>query len=252
MSNYIAACIMCKDDTECLIENINYHRKIGIDYFIIYDNMSKVPIHIRDHKIKIIRWSDDKIGSHIRAFNDCLKNHGKLFKWIAFFDTDEFIVLKKDNSIKDLLKRYEHFGGLGVQWRCFGSSGLIKKPKSVIESYVHATAITQGDNKHIKTIVQPRYTIGARSPHHFTYEPGKYCVNENNKYIKGPFNTPYTYKFIQMNHYVTRSREDFELKRKRGGGNARTSSKLTEAFWERFQGTENETSILDFLKRIGE
>ena len=120
----------------------------------------------------------------------------------------------------------------------------------MIESFVHAT--NTADNRHIKTIVNTRFVKLCMGPHHFTYEPGKYCVNENSKYIKGPFNRPYTYKFIQMNHYVTRSREDFELKRKRGGGNARSSSKLTEAFWERFQNGEKETSILDFLKRIEE
>jgi len=250
MKGYVAACIMCKNDTDSLVENINYHKKIGIDYFIIYDNMSNEPISIGDPNVKIIRWTDNKRGSQTRAFRDCLNRFKKNFKWIAFFDTDEFIVPKKDNSIKDLLKRYEDFGGLGVQWKCFGSSGVIKKPKSIINSYTHAT--NTADNRHIKSIVNTSFVITCLGPHHFRYEKGKPCVNENYKSIGGPFNTPYTYKYIQMNHYVTRSREDFELKRKRGGGNARTSSKLTEGFWDRFQNGKKETSILDFLKRIEE
>jgi hypothetical protein len=84
----------------------------------------------------------------------------------------------------------------------------------------------------------------------FIYKNGKYCVNENKKRITGPFNKPYTYNFIQLNHYVTLSREDFEDKRKRGGGNMRNSNKLTEDFWNRFQNGKINRDILDFLKRI--
>jgi len=162
---------------------------------------------------------------------------------------DEFIVLKKDNDIKHFLKRYEPFGGIGIQWKCFGSSGIQKKPKSIIESYIHATETA--DNKHIKTIVQTKYAVKPTSPHSFSYVSGKCCVNEKKKVVKWAYNKPYTYTYVQLNHYVTRSREDFELKRKRGGGNIRTSTKLTEGFWNRFQNGKREVSILNFLKRIG-
>jgi hypothetical protein len=103
----------------------------------------------------------------------------------------------------------------------------------------------------IKSIIKPKHTLKPEgNPHAFTYKNGKYCVNENKKRISGPFNEPYTYNFIQLNHYVTLSRDDFEDKRKRGGGNMRNSNKLTEDFWNRFQNGKRNTDILEFLKRI--
>ena len=245
---YAAMCIMSKDQHRHLLENINYHRKIGFQHFFIYDNNSNPSISINAKDVTVIKWADSKLGSQGRAYEDCIRKNQD-WEWIAFIDTDEFIVLKKHNDIKDLLKQYNQFGGLGVQWKCFGSSGHTKKQESIISNYTHASETN--DDRHIKSIVKPKHTIKPNdNPHSFLFKNGKYCVNENKVKVSGPYNRPYTYNLIQLNHYVTLSREDFEDKRKRGGGNCRNSDKLTESFWNRFQGGRKNTDILDFLKRI--
>ncbi len=242
---------MSKDENTYLFENIEYHSKIGVDHFFIYDNQSLRPLKhdFKNHKnVTVIDWDDNKKSSHCRAFDNCLIHHGHKSQWIGFIDTDEFLVIKKHNNIKKFLKGFEQFAALGVNWKCFGSSGHIKKQRSIIESYTIAKNV--GDNKHIKSIVQPKWTIGTnKNPHAFKYSDNKFCVNENKERITGPWHTP-SHKLIQLNHYVTRSREDFELKRKRGGGNTRKSTKLTEEFWNRFQGGKKDLSIHNLLKRI--
>jgi len=245
---YAALCIMSKNQHDYLLENINYHRKVGFQHFYIYDNNSNPEINIRGNDVTIIKWDDSDNGSQVRAYQDCIKRTQD-WEWVGFIDTDEYIVLKKHNDIKDFLKGYDTFGGIGIQWKCFGSSGHIKKQKNIIQNYIHASET--GDDRHIKSIIKPKHTLKPEgNPHAFTYKNGKYCVNENKKRISGPFNEPYTYNFIQLNHYVTLSRDDFEDKRKRGGGNMRNSNKLTEDFWNRFQNGKRNTDILEFLKRI--
>ena len=245
---YAALCIMSKNQNDYLLENINYHRKIGFQHFFIYDNESEPVINIKSKDVTVIKWQDSNNGSQIRAYTDCLKRTQD-WAWLGFIDTDEYIVLKQHKDIKDLLKEYENYGGLGIQWKCFGSSGHLKKQKNIIEKYVHASETN--DDIHIKSIVRPIHVLKPEgNPHAFNYKNNKFCVNENKKQISGPFNKPYTYNLIQLNHYVTMSREDFEDKRKRGGGNLRNSVKLTEEFWERFQNGKPNTDILDFLKRM--
>tara|TARA_R100000908_G_scaffold57775_1_gene33715 strand:- start:149 stop:922 length:774 start_codon:yes stop_codon:yes gene_type:complete len=256
---------MSKNENEYLKENIQYHTKLGVDYFYIYDNNSTKPLALdlkEFNNVKVIPWVSVTRGSQCRAYNDCINKYGNNNHWIGFIDTDEFLVLKKKNCLKDFLKNYERYGGVGINWKCFGSSGHTKKQKSVIESYTYAKEVS--DNCHIKSIVQPKCVIRSLDPHSFAYHKDKFCVNE--KEIKlangilpdgkatsnGAFNHNITYDYIQLNHYITRSREDFEHKKKRGGGNAREKriSTLTEDFWNKFQGGKQDLSLHKLLHRI--
>lgn len=249
---YLALCIMSKNETEDLIENINYHRLLGVQHFFIYDNSSSIPISekIKNKDVTIFRWEDSKKGSHVRAFEHCLKNN-KDWNWIGFIDTDEFIVLKNGcTDLKEFLIDYEGYGGLGIQWKCFGSSGHSRRPKSVINSYIHPS--NTNDDKHIKTILQPKFAVKTNgNPHCFVYIDGKKCINENKKDVFGPYNWPMTRDKIQLNHYVVKSRQDFERKKRRGGGNIRNSNKLSESFWSRFQGNgEVDKTIIDLYNKL--
>lgn len=254
---YIALCIMCRDDEKALIENIKYHQLIGVDHIIIYDNLSKSPLSraLADMpNVTVHLWQDCERGSQLRCYDSCLAKYRNEFKWIGFIDTDEFIVIKDGSTnIKDFLKPYEQYGGLGINWKCFGSSGHLKIQDSIIDNYEYAVDLS--DNEHIKSIVNTKHVIGSwGNPHTFKYNTGYFCVNENEKRIVGvhnnAFSSPSSHNKIQLNHYVTRSREDFDAKVKRGGGNARHTRTLTEANWERFQGGRIDTSIKDFLKKV--
>jgi hypothetical protein len=250
----VAVCIMCKNENEYITENVKYHLALGFDHIIVYDNMSTIPLQktLADiQNVTVIRWSSNDLGSQCKAYDNCLKTHGSKFNWIAFIDTDEFIVLKKTTNIKDFLNAYSSYAAVGIQWKCFGSSGHKKKKKSVINSYLNATDIGLSHNKHIKSIVQPKWTKrSSGDPHHFKFKGDKICVNEHGIKIPGPFNVPPTYDTIQLNHYVTRSREDFDDKKKRGGGNVRNSDKLTEAFWQSCQGGKREDDIIKLYEKI--
>lgn len=249
---YSALCIMCKDDEKALKENIQYHTFLGFDHIIIYDNNSTNPIEniLYDYNnISINSWTDDKHGSQCRCYQNCINTYKKYFKWIAFMDTDEFIVLKKDNSINEFLKSYEEFGGVGINWKCFGSSGHKNIQESIINSYIHAPNI-YGYDRHIKTIVNTQYVIGSINPHCFSYVDNFYCVNENFQKIDNAFNDPPSRQLCQVNHYITRSREDFEIKIKRGGGNNKKNHKMNESVWNNFQKGSEDRSIQELLLKI--
>ena len=266
----IALCIICKDENEDLKENIDYHTLLGVDHFIIYDDGSKNPLSedFKNYKnVTVNPWSSkDPHRYQQRCYESCVKQYKNDYKWIGFIDTDEFIVIKNDiMDIKEFLIPYEKYGGLGIQWKCFGSSGHIKRQKSTIKSYIHARP--NKEDRHIKSIVNPRVVIRTNDPHSFRFKEGYFCVNENEERIIGPFNKPSVTKFsdfqiknkpfiitrnkIQLNHYVTRSEEDFKLKAQRGDVNCRPrTSRFTTKYWEQFQNGEKDTTILDFIKKI--
>lgn len=261
----LSMCIMSKDDEECLIENINYHALLGVEHFYIYDNNSQVPLKetLKDFKNVTVELFDDthiSKGAYPKCQHKCFIDHKDEYEWIAFVCTDEFIVLKNGClSLVDFLKDYNSFGGLGINWRCFGSSGHQKKQTSVIKSFTTYKS-NNPSNRHIKTIVNTKYCVGKRFPancHSFAYTPGKYCVNENFSKITSmhanSWNDPPTLQKIQINHYCVRSREDYRLKQeKRLKGGPFKKEILEEDYWQSHHGDDDkqDTAILDLIKKI--
>jgi len=232
----ISICAIIKDENEYLKEWLDYHIKIGVSHFFIYDNESSVPIgetvgaYLKKGLITLIDFPGKQ--KQVEAYHHCLKNFKKKSKWIAFIDTDEFIVPKSTNGdLNKFLKDFEKHGGLGVNWLLFGSSGLIDKPqKSQLESFILRSREDFGVNEHIKTIVHTKYVkdVGP-NPHCFLYVEGKHCVNENFERIETAFAKNSTHK-IQLNHYYCRSLEEYKEKISRGRADDNSQRKLDDFY----------------------
>lgn len=247
----IAVCCIFKDENDYIEEWINYHKTIGFDHFIIYDNDSKIsPMENLGNFKDIItytKWPGHYVGRQCRAYDDCIKNN-KNYDWIAFIDIDEFIVLldTKKLNIKEYLKNYEEFDAVALNWLQFGPSGHKTKQKSVIYSYTKA-CFSAESNKHVKCIVKPsKINQRVGNPHFF---PCK-TVNVEFNTVNGPFSDPVINKHMRINHYVTRSEEDFKDKIVRGGGNAIRSLPISTLDNYKDGNTKKDTSIIDLYNLI--
>lgn len=251
--NYLSVCIISKDENKYLKEFVEYHKLIGVEHFFIYDNESKVSMRetLREYSdcVTVI----DFPGKHqqMPSYTHCLNNFGNTSKWIAFIDTDEFLVPKAHDDIKLILKDYEAYGGLGLNWRIFGSSGFEKRPEGLqTQSFTKALPWDNVANTHIKSIVQPEKTIKAGpDPHHFIYKKGFHCVNENSNFVRNAF-TQHSTKRGQINHYLLRSKEEFGEKVERGYPDQDGSRKWEEFYQIDSEATEEETSILKFANQL--
>ena len=215
--NYIGICAIAKDEERDIEEWIQYHAMIGVEKFIIYDNGSLIPI--RDTLSQYISSGFVTVVDipgpfpQYESYQHCLNTFGNDFRWIAFIDIDEYIVLKNNKYIHSLLLEYEEFGGLVVNWVMFSSNGHIKRPKGLaIENFTSRFEYSDRSSQTIKSIVQPRYVKHANlTAHHFTYIDGMFSVNEMK--IKSHGNqSPFSTNKIQLNHYRHKSQEDFQKK----------------------------------------
>lgn len=216
--NYISICAIAKDECKQYMEEfICFHLAIGIEHFYIYDNDSSIPIKqtLKNYIDKGVATVIDfpGRGKQMPAYGHCLSTFNKQSKWIAVVDLDEFIVPKSGGDIKNILPRYETYGALAVNWKMFGSNGHIDKPNGLtIENFTSATPCHFPPNKHIKTIVNTQYYYSiSGDPHHFKYVNGSYAVNENISMVKNAF-SDHSCNIIQVNHYFTRSLEEFKIK----------------------------------------
>ncbi len=231
----IALSALCKEPAENIKEWIDYHFAIGVDHFILYDNGSYPKLtdvfssEIKDSLISIVDWTqDNKNGRQIRTQIHCVNNYD-YFRWIGFFDIDEFIVLLDESTnIKTYLDKYENYDGICLHWLLFGANNHINRQDSVIYNYTQSCP-SHGANEHIKSIINPKgYDNRARASH---YNPHwmpttKGSVNVLGDRVVDAFGStrqrksqPVINEIMRLNHYYTKSLEDFQIKAARGGGN---------------------------------
>lgn len=252
---YLSVCCIVKDENDYLEEWIDYHQKTGVQHFFIYDNGSKIPVRSvpaiqQNNAITVIEMPGK--NQHVKAYQHCLNKFGRLSRWIAFIDVDEFIVPKTENlNLPEFLQKYENYGGLGISWLIFGSNGHTQKPAGrQIENFTKRSDIGFLPNRHIKSIVQPAHVSSAFKSHCFKYNTGFYCVNEHFTPIEGA-TADVSVDTIQLNHYYCRSLEEYHQKVERGISDTKRKRKLEE-FYNHDAGSNQieDRTILDILLKL--
>jgi hypothetical protein len=220
------ACItaIIKNEATYIEEWLCYHRALGVDHFFIFDNNSEDNIdqvlkpYLTHGIATLIRWP--LLGGQIDAYNYALHFFGQATEWMAYIDLDEFIVLKDSDSLPAFLSGLEGADQVLMPWRSIGFSGHRKRPAGlVIENYIQAQDIPPDGfaRLHVKGIV--RCAAAKRVTAHYTITHSQATVDGLNRRVPEDFalQKP-TYERIQLNHYYTKSYEEFEAKLARGQG----------------------------------
>ena len=216
---YLALCAIVKDEDPFLEEWICHHALIGVEAFIIYDNGSAYPV--RNRLRSFMKGSFLTVvdipgkAQQMIAYNHCLRNFGRDFRWLGFLDLDEYAVPKRTHDLRVLLQDYEDAAALGLNWQCFGTNGHKARPQGTqLENYVLALDCEDW-RKHIKSFVWPQGVFGMWNPHLSVALQGRNTVNERHDPVVGAF-SPFSAELGQINHYYYRSWQDYHEKLLRG------------------------------------
>lgn len=218
----VSLCLIAKDENSYLKEWLDFHILLGVDHFWIYDNESAFPIRQSIQEYIDKGWVTVNLihgkGMQLFAYDHCIQTYGSLTKWIGFIDTDEFIIPKTGENLPRFLKKYEKFGGLAISSLFFGAGGNQTRPMcGQIAGYQIRSREDLSTNMLTKSIVQPEKVIFPISPHNFMYTEGNYCINENELRVDTQ-SFPCSTTRIQLNHYYTRSAQEWKEKIQRGRG----------------------------------
>ncbi|MEI7848570.1 MAG: glycosyltransferase family 92 protein [Chloroflexota bacterium] len=252
--DYLSLCLICKDENDYLPEWLDYHILMGVERFYIYDNESRVSLRQTLKEYIELGWVVvmDIPGKamQLQAYDHCLQTFGPNSFWMGFIDTDEFLVPKTVLDLKELLKKYEAYGGLAVSSLFFGSSGQQTRPaEGQIAGYTKSTHATFIENELIKSIVRPSMILSPKTPHDFFYKPAAHCVNESFLRVDNQ-HFPHSAKKIQLNHYFCRSRAELEQKLIRGRGDAVELYQRKRFDWVDRYATFSETTALQNLQEV--
>jgi hypothetical protein len=221
---YLLLVLTIKDEAQYVREWIEYHRVIGVDHFVIYDNGSSDNLKtvLADYINQGIVFYHYIPGANmqIKSYNDSIVRYKNIARWMGFIDSDEFINIKNGCNIADFLKQYEAYPGIGINWIMFDSNGNDCKPESgfVITNYTRTYQNhDEPINRHIKSIVNPRMVKKCINQHFCLFYGNKRTVDENYQAVKLAWTERNTSDKIQINHYWTKSKEEYLFKiNKRG------------------------------------
>tara|TARA_R100001377_G_scaffold71190_1_gene46755 strand:- start:458 stop:1243 length:786 start_codon:yes stop_codon:yes gene_type:complete len=256
---YLSVVAVMKDERKNLKEWIDFHLKVGVEHFYLYDNGSS------DGSTEVLSPYIES-GQVTYSYNtmdmcqmSCYFNAVTAFRdqsrWMAFIDLDEFLYSPK-GDLKEQLKGFEQFPGIAVNEVFYGSNGHETRPADGV--LLNYTKRRKEVDKHIKSICQPALTLcSAFNPHSFIYTQGM-AVNENKQQCPGPFNDEATADIFRINHYWVKSREEYETKLTRGRADVPSRDpqfrytsgigrKLDEVFLQ--DNEVEDTEIWKFLER---
>jgi len=223
----IAICAIFKDEAPYLLEWLAFHRMIGVDLFVLYDNGScdggadRIRASSFARNVMLIDWPDRP--GQLSAYNHFRIHYAAHFSWAAFIDIDEFIVPLDGSSIRPILMRpvYGRFAQVLVQWLVFGPSGHEKRPEGlVIEHYTHRMPETADACRHVKAIVRPNMLCGIDYTPHAAECSGPACNSSGIEVLPFAIQPTECHAVMLVHHYFTKSREDWQVKRRRGRGDS--------------------------------
>jgi len=216
-----------KNEGPYLKEWLDFHILVGIEKFYLYDNDSTdntteiLKPYIKRGIVDYTFWPGK--AQQQNAYTDCLNKHANDTKWLAIIDLDEFIVPVHYDTVPQYLETLpKNFAELIVGWVQYGSSGHKTKPDGLLmENYKRHALNSWG----IKSIVNPRLVYESLNPH--THEVAGFIIDENGKKlgrIDQSENRNITTNKIRINHYVTKSFQEYVARMNQGSATTQLST----------------------------
>lgn len=226
----IAIVAIAKNEGPYIREWIEYHRLLGVTKFYFYDNESEdqtkeiLKSYIQSNLVSYFFISGK--ARQLDAYNDAIKRFKYVCRYMAFIDLDEYLMptipyQPIEKIVDEAITKYgKGASGIGVNWAIYGSSGYDKAPKGLItQVFNHRGNNRAVGNAHIKTICNPRRVKDYISPHYPLYQLGAYSVSETgDERLYVWFCDKREYVNIRINHYYTKSKEQYLGKIARGLG----------------------------------
>jgi glycosyltransferase involved in cell wall biosynthesis len=216
---------MVKNEEHDLAEWLAFHHIIGFDACVVFDHESTdgtdrvLAKAARVQDVRVIRWRSKQPDAQTTAYRECLRRFKRHFDWIAFLDSDEFLIPKGEPTVRPMLERLSRHSQIAINEAFFGTSGHDRFPLGlVLESFRRRAENGFDPNNLVKPIVRPSHVRRVVNPHAFevsgtTVTPSGQPAEWTDTF--GKLKSPPDYARCQVNHYFLRSRQHWENKLRR-------------------------------------
>lgn len=245
----LAICAIFREEAPFLAEWIDFHRKVGVSHFYLYNNFSTddfravLEPYVRAGLVTLVDWPTP-VGQ-LPAYRDCIARHWQDVLWLALIDVDEYLFSPVQQDVTGILDSYRDLPGVCVWQAFFGSAGHQTRPDvPLIEAYTRRAPFSVTS---VKTIVNPRLVYKV-DVHVSKFWAGENLDTARRRIVS---DMQPVMDLLRINHYWSRSIADLDQKVRRGDA---STAKLRDRAWHfDFEKKLNEvpdTAILDAVRAM--
>lgn len=226
----VAMAAITKNEGPFIAEWVAYHYLLGVEHFFIYDNGStdatraELAPFVNCGMVTLIDWP--LYPGQIEAYQHAVALLGPHCDWMGFLDIDEFAALPPGLTLPAFLAaQAPETDEVVLFWRMYGHSGHRARPEGlVIENFTRCDPTIWQISK---CFVRPERV---RLMHiHHAETTNRASVDELGRPVRQVWmherDVP-TAERVAVNHYFTRSYDDYSAKIARGQADGRSEKKL--------------------------
>ena len=264
-SKDVALCAIVRRENKYLREWVGHHLALGVKKIIICDNSydgEEQPVEvlgdfILNGQVEVLDFRNQGGDYNVQdvAYNYVYRRYGSTFGWIGFLDIDEMV-----DGCDDLPKLLNGKDAdvVVLSWRMMTDSGLVHyEPKPVMDRFtVPAKQPRYQDGKEfVKCFVRGGISglTFETQPHCPTQPKGLHVVNAKGEQVEQSAAIFPNYDVAWVNHYHTKTAEEFLEKVRRGFPNDNQytedyAKKAEEYFFALNKRTKEKEAIINQLK----
>ena len=241
--HYLSLCCIVKDEDDAIEEWVAFHLSVGVDFIIVVDNgpSPKLPAILAPYRqagvVDLVTFTA-RGEQQQQAYERVVRKMAGKTRWLGFIDIDEFLFPTQADTLPDVLRDFDDYAGVAVNWVSYGSSGHKTPPEGfVIDNFTERGELDHvfpwprlrqhhlpedhpeaylPMNTHVKTVLDPSTVKNFRTAHHFSFLPGHLCVTENKEPISQPVSERVSVEKLRINHYWSKSLADIHKKVDKG------------------------------------
>ena len=228
-STIICICTLGKKENNYIREYVAHYEKYAVDKIFLYDNNDidgekfedVIEDYINKGFVEILNRRGVNEDIH-KIMLDCYNKNYKKYDWLIYYELDEFINLHNYSSIKKFLeeKKFNNCQLIYLNLVCHTDNNLLYyENKSLAERFPYIVSPSKNLRLQVKFIIKGHIKKIKIKFLHLHYGTKK-LINCNGFGHKNKINKAFTtepdYNYYYIDHYYTKSTEEFINKITRG------------------------------------
>ena len=258
----VCLCTPAKNENRYIREFVEHYEKYGVDKIFLYDNNDiegeKFDEILRDYIekgfVEVRDWRG-KAKALMQMMNDCYQTNYQIYDWLIFYELDEYIHLSNYTNVKPFLNlpRFKHCEVIYLNLICHTDNNLIYYDnRSLAERFPRTVPKYKkgGYRLEIKSILRGHIPNIEITNNHLLSTDLHNCngYGNKNRYYYKTYSNQNDYKNYYIDHYYSKSTEEFIEKLNKGDVYLDTLKYVMQRVDKYFTQSEITKEKIDFIE----
>ena len=258
----VCLCTPAKNENRYIREFVEHYEKYGVDKIFLYDNNDIegekfdeiLSDYIEKGFVEVRDWRG-KAKALMQMMNDCYQTNYQIYDWLIFYELDEYIHLSNYTNVKPFLNlpRFKHCEVIYLNLICHTDNNLIYYDnRSLAERFPRTVPKYKkgGYRLEIKSILRGHIPNIEITNNHLLSTDLHNCngYGNKNRYYYKTYSNQNDYKNYYIDHYYSKSTEEFIEKLNKGDVYLDTLKYVMQRVDKYFTQSEITKEKIDFIE----